>query len=203
MSNITLYFAPMSSASPVGWAIQELGVDHELVSIDLKGDAHKQARFLELNPMGQVPTLVVDGQAMFESSACVILLGERFGVARGLWPALEAPEHMVALTWMVWFAVTLGGEVRRCFHSGDYAPEAMRNAPQVAAGKKRYGELLEILDAHLEGRDFMLGERFSLVDCYGGASVWWSARALGVEAPPRVAAWCSRCTGRPASSIMG
>lgn len=201
---ITLYFAPMSSASPVAFALAELGLDHELVTIDLKGDAHKQPEFLALNPMGQVPTLVDNGQAMFESSACITYLGEAYGVTRGLWPELGSARHMQALTWMAWFAVTLGSNIRQQFQNGAGAPEDMRNAKQAEAAANRFEELLQILDARLV-HSYLLGGDFTLVDCYAGAVVGWSTGVLAFDLAkmPRVNAWVDRCMSRDSAKVMG
>ncbi|MGF1466607.1 MAG: glutathione S-transferase family protein [Sandaracinaceae bacterium] len=204
MSSITLYAAPMSSASPVLFAMAELGLPHESVPIDLKGDRHKQPDFLDLNPMGQVPTLVVDGHPIFESSACLAFLGERFGRERGLWPDAGSAEHMRALTWLAWSAVTLGHTIRQCFANGEHAPEDMRNAKQLEAGRARYGELLRILDGHLGQHAFVAGEAFTLADCHASANVGWSARVLELDlaTTPRVAAWLETCFAREAAQAM-
>ena len=99
---ITLYAAPMSSATPVLTALTELEVPHEMVPMDLSAGDQRKPDFLALNPNGQVPTLVVDGTPMFEALAIMQWLGDRFGVERGLWPASDAPERLVALSWSTW-----------------------------------------------------------------------------------------------------
>lgn len=203
--SLKLYFAPRSSASPVMFALAELGIEHEIVEIDLSGDAHKQPDFLKLNPMGQVPTLVDGGQAMFESSACIVYLGETYGVERGLWPEVGSAGHMRALTWVAWAAVALGTTIRQCFASGEHAPEEMRNPAMFAAGKKRYGELIDILDAELAGRQYLTGDDFTLADCYPAAAIVWASGVLGVDLGARanVAAWVARVMSRPAAGTMG
>jgi glutathione S-transferase len=204
--SITFYFAPMSSASPVAFAFAELGIEHETITIDFKGDAHKQPEFLELNPMGQVPTLVDDGQAMFESSAIIIYLGEKYGVDRGLWPQVGSREHMQALTWVAWTATTLGGTIWQFFmNKGEWLPEDTRNAKQAERAATRYGELLKILDDRLDGRSYILGDGFSLADCYMSALVGWSSGQMGFDLgqTPNVAAWLGRCMGRDGAKAMG
>jgi glutathione S-transferase len=204
--SITFYFAPMSSASPVAFALAELGIEHETITIDFKGDAHTQPEFLELNPMGQVPTLVDDGQAMFESSAIIIYLGEKYGVERGLWPQVGSHEHMQALTWVAWTATTLGGTIWQFFmNKGEWLPEDARNAKQAERAATRYGELLKILDDRLDGRSHILGDGFSLADSYISAAVGWSSGLLSFDLgkTPNVAAWLGRCMARDGAKAMG
>jgi glutathione S-transferase len=203
---ITFYFAPQSSASPVAFALAELGIEHETITIDLKGDAHKQPEFLKLNPMGQVPTLVDDGQAMFESIACIIYLGEKYGVERGLWPQVGSSKHMQALTWVTWSGVTLGATIRQHFmNKGEWAPEDERNAKQAEKAAARYEELLKILDSRLDGRSYLLGDEFSLADCYPSAIIGWSSGILSFDLgkTPNVAGWVGRCLARDGAKAMG
>ena len=105
---ITFYSAPMSSASPVAAALAELNVPHETVTLDLKAGDQKKPAYLALNPNGKVPTLVADGTPMFEALAIMQWLGDRFGVAKGLWPAADSPARMQAMAWSTWAYVTYG-----------------------------------------------------------------------------------------------
>ena len=82
--SITFYYNPMSSAARIHLSLDELGIPYEKVLIDLQAKDQKRPEFLALNPNGKVPTIVIDGQPMFESIAIQIYLGERFGVERGL-----------------------------------------------------------------------------------------------------------------------
>jgi glutathione S-transferase len=195
----------MSSASPVAFALAELGIEHETITFDLKGDAHKQPEFLEINPMGQVPALVDDGQPMFESSAIIIYLGEKYGVERGLWPQVGSSGHMQALTWMAWSAVTLGATLRQSFANGEWAPEDARNPKQAEMAAARYAELLHILDGRLAGRSYLLGDDFSLADCFVSAVIGWSSGVLKFDlgTTPNIAAWVGRCMAREGAKAMG
>lgn len=203
---VTLYHAPMSSASPVVWAMAELGIEHESIQLDLHEDAHKQPDFLAKNPMGQVPTLIDDGHAMFESSAITIHLGEKYGVERGLWPAIGSPDHMRALTWVAWMAVTLGAALRQIFVTDpSFAPAELQHPALNAHAKKRFGELLGILDEHLDGRDYVASSSFTLADAYCSAGLTWATGVVGFDlsSTPHLAAWLKRCTSREAARAMG
>src|SRR5690606_23356822 len=74
--SLTLYAAPMSSATPVRMALLELDVPHEVVLFDLSKGDQKAPAFLALNPWGKVPTLVIDDTPMFEASAILQWLGD-------------------------------------------------------------------------------------------------------------------------------
>src|SRR5262245_39865334 len=106
--SIIFYAASFSSALPVACVLNELEVPHERVTLDLAAMQQKRPEFLKLNPNGKVPTLVADGTPMFEALAICHWLADRYGVARKLWPAADAPERMTALAWTTWAYATYG-----------------------------------------------------------------------------------------------
>ena len=69
----------------VRWFLEEKGIDHELIELDLQSQQHRQADFLRINPFGKLPALVdesivgSDGQPLtiFESGAILLHLAEQ------------------------------------------------------------------------------------------------------------------------------
>jgi len=197
---ITLYAAPMSSATPVVWALKELEVPHELVMLELTGKVHKQPEFLKLNPNGKVSTLVVDGTPMFEAVAIMQWLGDRFGVSKSLWPAADAPARLTALSWSTWAYVTYGAAIHRLNYAGSprVSPE-LHSPAQVAHYKNELRQLLDILTTKLEHSDYLLGSTFSLLDLIVNTSVTYGTYCgASIEAHPRIVAWSARCHDRRA-----
>lgn len=194
---ITFYYKPMSSATRVHWALEELGVAYEKKKMALDGD-QKTPEFLALNPNGKIPVLVVDGVAIFESLAQLLYLGETFGVEKGLFPK-AGPERAEAFKWMCWVSVSVHDALVRVILNGDRAPEDHRNAKAREAALTDLKKYFGILDQHLEGRQFMLGGSFSLVDCAAASFVPFASR-LGVDIGPfkNVQAWSARAMERPA-----
>jgi glutathione S-transferase len=111
---IVFYYAPMTSATRVHWALEELGVPYEKVRLDLRAGDQRKPDFLKINPNGKVPALVDDGAPMFESLAILLHLAVKYGVAKKLWPATtDATAHAEALSWSVWGTATLASHVFR------------------------------------------------------------------------------------------
>lgn len=104
--SLVLYWHPMSSATPIACALAELGLPHERVKIDITRGEQRRPEYLALNPNGKVPTMTVDGAPMFEALAMELWLGERHGVARGLWPEAGTPAQLQAFSWCTWAYVT-------------------------------------------------------------------------------------------------
>lgn len=56
--SLTFYYTPHSNASRIRISLNELGVPHETVAVDLKAGDQKKPAFLAHNPNGKVPTIV-------------------------------------------------------------------------------------------------------------------------------------------------
>jgi glutathione S-transferase len=199
--SVTLYYAPQSNAARIHWSLEELGIPYEKVRLDLRAGEQKKPEFLALNPNGKVPTIVIDGTPMFESIAIQIALGERYGVEKGLWPAVGSPEHLQALSWLVWGQVTLGSAMVRYLQStGEWIPKEAHNAKQAEIGMSELREALRILDARLSERAFVVGDRFTLADLDLASVLGWGLRFAKVDiatAYPKLAAWLGRANERP------
>ncbi|MGD0675100.1 MAG: glutathione S-transferase family protein [Polyangiaceae bacterium] len=205
MSIVFYKASTMSSASPVSWALAELGVPHETVTFDLAARDQKKPQFLKLNPNGKVPTLVVDGTSMFEGLAIILFLAERYGVDKKLWPEQNDPARMQALSWCVWGYVSLGPLIARLsLATSERFGKELHNAAQAELARSELANLLGILDARLSTRPYMLGDSFSLVDVVGASLVQYG-KFSGVLIDPHrhVSEWVARCQSRPAVSDRG
>jgi len=199
---IKLYSWPNSSGTRVAWALEELGLAYEYVQLDPNKQEHHSPAMLAINPHGKVPALADGDLTFFESGAMLLYLGNRYGVAKGLWPPTGRQEHADAVCWTVWAGVELGPYLLQTLYHGldtpiSFKPED-RSKAAAAYARSQLERLLDALEARLEGREYLLGG-FTLVDV---AAASWLALgtmfglALGQRA--RVTGWCKRCTDRPA-----
>jgi GST-like protein len=91
-----LYHFPSPNPQKVTFALRELGLDCELIPLDLARGEQRNAAFLARNPMGRVPVLVDGDLTLWESHAILAYLGEKTG---RLWPASVA-GRAEALKWL-------------------------------------------------------------------------------------------------------
>jgi len=61
-----------------------LGLEHATVAIDMRKNEHKDAGYLKLSPLGQVPTLVDDDVVITDSCAALVYLAKQYGDERWL-----------------------------------------------------------------------------------------------------------------------
>ncbi len=201
--SVTFYYTPQSNADRVHGSLKALGIPYDEVRIDLRAGDQKKPAFLALNPNGKVPTLVIDGTPVFESVAIQIALGERYGVEKGLWPALGSGEHLTAITWLVWAQVNLAAAVFRYMqNTSDYFPKDQHNPEHAAAALTEVETLLRVLDGHLAGKDFITGARKTLTDIDVSAVLGWGLMMMKLDMGtyPNVAAWLGRAGHGPTAA---
>lgn len=199
MSDLKFYYTPMTSATRVHWALEELGVPYEKVRVDLAAGEQKKPEYLALNPNGKVPLLVAEGEPIFESLAILLYLGERFGVDKGLFPT-PSPARAVAFKWMSWASVTLTEAISRYMrNTSPRFPADEQNAKAGETAKSDIHAALGILDKALADKQYILGDGFSLADI-AIASYAPLLMRLNIDTSgyPNIVAWVGRCMSRPA-----
>ncbi len=200
--SLVFYYAPMSSAVTVQWALEELGVPYEKIKIDLQAREQDRPAYLALNPNGKVPLLVHDGTPIFESVAILIHLGETFGVDKGLFPAAGL-RRAEALKWLVWTNVSLGEALSRYLHNtSERIPSERHNAKAAESAKADVEKHLSILDRAIKGRTWLVGDAFSLVDLHvAGWVAYLGMCGFDAKAWPNVDAWAKMSVARPTFAL--
>lgn len=166
-----LYYSPGTASLAVHWLLIELSVPFEARRLDLEAGEQKRPEYLRLNPNGRVPTLLIDGEPAYESSALVALLAERHPEAK-LSPAPGTTERTTYLQWMFHLANTLQPPFRTWFYPQDGAANA-------ADAKESAGAQIEAawdrIDTHLAtSGPWMCGPSFTALDFLTTMLMRWS-----------------------------
>jgi glutathione S-transferase len=179
------------------WTARELEVPFERIDAGGAFGGNKTPEYLRMNPNGKIPVIDDDGFVLWESNAIVRYLAAKHG-AGTLWPT-DLRQRADADRWMDWQATELTPAMRDAFMQLVRAAPESRSQALVDASNAATEPMMAILDAHLAGRDFLCGGRFTMGDVAVGAAVH---RWLGLPQPhaprPNVDRWYRRLMMRPA-----
>jgi glutathione S-transferase len=161
-----LYYFPSPNPQKVQFALLELGLECEIVPVDLTKGEHRRPEFLALNPYGRVPVLTDGDFTLWESHAILAYLGDKSGT---MWPT-SAARRADALRWLFFLSAHLtppAGELVRNriavkFFGGKPDEEA------IARAEEALPDMIRIVDARLAKSQWLLGDDFTLVDCAYG-----------------------------------
>jgi glutathione S-transferase len=142
---LTLYFAPGSSSMAAHIALHEVGADFEARSMSFGNNDTRSPEFLDINPAGKVPTLLIDGRVLTEVAGILFYLARRFPEAR-LLPADDIEAEAQAVSWMSFIASTLHPARR---HGFDHVRQVYSIADRKLGSGWVLGEHYSIADIHL------------------------------------------------------
>jgi glutathione S-transferase len=178
------------------WALDEAGLEFERIEA---GGAHgivQDPAYRALNPNGLVPTLEEGGFVLWESNAIL-----RYVAAAS--PALALPEDPRERAhvdqWIDWQATSFTPAMRDAFWQLFRSPQPDRAL--TAASLTKSETQAAILDAHLDGRDYAVGDRFGIADIALGCAAhrWLNLPAERAERH-NLRRWYERIAARPVAS---
>jgi len=194
--SLTLYGVAASRTSRPLWMLEELGVPYERVKTHFLGGESRAPHMLALNPNGRIPVLVDGDIVVWESLAINLYLARRFGGP--LAPASLA-EEAGTLRWSFWAMTECEKDALSILFHRFVLPPEQRKPALADAAEKALARPYGVLEAELDGRDYLLGDRFTVADLNVASVLAWAAAAPKLrEDHPRVRAWLKRCLGRPA-----
>ncbi len=190
---IKLYDLPQSgNAHKCRLLLNMLGVDYQSVPLDFAEGEHKGAEFLEINPFGQVPALTDGEVTLRDSGAILVYLAGKYGA--GEWLPAAPDELAEIISWLSFSA----NEINNGMTAARFAVAFKGAGVDLETAQKRGGYALKLLEAHLEGRQWLVRDRPSIADigCYPYVAM---APEGGVSLDKRanVRAWIARFEALP------
>jgi glutathione S-transferase len=189
-------FGPTRSLRAL-WGLKELDADFEFVPVDLLAGEHKRPDFLRINPAGKIPVLVDGDLIVPESAAIVLYLAEKYR-EKGLLPkGLEERAHVYRWTM---FAVTeLEQPLWRISKHTAIYEEDRRLQGDIALAREEFLAMAAILDSHLEGRRFIVGENVTVADCVTAYLIDWANEFQLIDGFAQLRAYLERMYARPSA----
>ncbi|HDR9503622.1 glutathione S-transferase family protein [Burkholderia cepacia] len=177
------------------WGLKELDADFEFVSVNLLQGEHKRPEFLRLNPAGKVPVLVDGDLVIPESAAIVLHLADKYP-EKALLP-VDLALRAQAYRWVMFAVTELEQPLWRITrHSFLYPPEK-RSPADIELAREDFRTMAAILDKHLEGREFIVGDTLTVADCVTAYLIDWAGECNLIESFPQLRAYLERLYARP------
>jgi len=168
---IRLYYHPTPNPIKVALLLEEAGLPYQVVPVDTRRGEQHAAAFRAINPNGKLPAIVDTDSGtevrVFDSTAILLYLGEKTGQFMG-----STADRGELLSWLMFVATGIGPYSGQAVHFQRAAPEQL---PYAVNRYRREAERhYEVLDKHLQGRDFIAGKEYTIADM----SAWgWLDRA--------------------------
>jgi glutathione S-transferase len=196
---LTLCFAPGSCSRVPLIALEEIGCPFETRLIAfMKGD-HRSSEFLEINPAGKVPALIVDGAPITQNTAILSYLALAFPETALLPIAPDPVVEAQLLARLVWFSADLHPIVTRVRmpHFACDLPDAPARVRSMAMTAMEFQ--LAPVERALADSPWFLGETWSVLDAYL-YWVWFRITGAGFGSAnfPAIADHARRMEERPA-----
>ncbi len=195
---IKFFYSLAPNPMKVALFLEEAGLEYEAIPVDTRKGDQFGAEFSKYNPNNKVPVIVDGDTPVFDSSAILLYLAEKSG-------KFLPKDRAATLQWMFFISSGIGPYSGQCVHFRHFAPKPQEygETRYLFEAKRHWG----ILDAHLAGREWMVGDAYSVVDM----NVWGWARmvpfVLGAgatdmsvwEALPNVKRLLDAVSARPAA----
>lgn len=194
---LKIYYHPLSTfARRPRIALIEKGIEAEMIEVDMPAGAHKAQPYLSLNPYGRVPTLEDNGFVLYESTAILEYL-EATNPTPALMPA-DAKSRAQVSQHMKLCDIQLARQTGTIIFPKRFLPKDRWDEKAMAQAKQEIKNHLEILDHCLRGKDYVVGNSYSLVEvCYTPFVEFFAL--MEISPPPHVAAWAARILARPSA----
>ena len=171
---LTLYFSPgaCSMASHIG--LEETGAPYEEKPTLLPKGEQKTEAYLKINPRGKVPALSVDGKVITENTAILTYLARRFPEKK-LMPA-DPIEEARCIATMAWFSNIVHPSYQRQMRPERFAEGEAAQASVKDLGRKSFWANCQEIDAMLQGKQWIMGNQFTVADGYALVFYGWGVR---------------------------
>jgi len=194
-----LYWAKMTGAIAPQVLLEEIGAEYEKIVLDLESEENQDPEFLAINPMAQIPALVLpDGTLMTESAAMVLQICDRHPEAK-LAPPAGSSESARFARWLFFMATNLYTTDLRLYYADRFTsdPDGVEGVQQ--AGRADMDRYFAILNDALDPGPYLLGQTFSAVDIYLWMLAQWHPEIpLLLEENPRIRQLVDLVQARPA-----
>src|SRR6185312_15202595 len=197
---IQLYSLNTPNGVKASIMLEETGLAYEPHLVDISKNESNSPDFLSLNPNGKIPAIIdPDGPggeplALFESGAILLYLADKTGQ---FIPA-DAARRWETIQWVFFQMASIGPMFGQVGFFNKFAGKSYEDKRPLQRYVDESKRLLGVLDARLEGRDWIMGEDYTIADI---SLLGWVRNLIGFygagelvefDSLKRVPAWLER-----------
>jgi GSH-dependent disulfide-bond oxidoreductase len=203
---LQLYSLPTPNGVKVSIMLEEIGLAYEPHTIDIGKNETFTPEFLSLNPNGKIPAIIDPSGpggaplGLFESGAILQYLAEKTGKLLSADPA----RRIETIAWVQFQMSAIGPMFGQVGFFHKFAGREFEDKRPLQRYVNESKRLLGVLDKHLDGRQWMMGDDYSIADV---ASLGWvrnlngfygAGELVAFDSFTHVTAWLARGLARPA-----
>ena len=197
---IKLYHSSGTRGFRVIWLCEELGVDYDVQKVDFSKEYRLSSEWLQINPLGKVPSLEDGELLMSESCAMMQYILDRYGNGL-LQPLAGTIEHANFLQWLWFSEATFSRPVGEIVNHHREFPGELGITDVVKEMQSRIFKCILVLDKALEEKPFILGKEFSAADISLGYTLLIAQDRIEESLPQRVLDYWDSISSRKAFKI--
>lgn len=190
-------FAPTRSIR-VRWVLQELGVEFEAISINMRAGEHRTPDFLTINPTGKLPVLIDGEHIITESVAIALYLGEKYPESNLVPTDLLLRAQLYR--WLLFTATELEQPLWRIARHTFIYPEELRLPAEIPLAWQDFTSMAVVLENHLLDRQFLVGEHVTVADFVLAYTLDWANEVQLLATFPTLVDYMERMYKRPKAS---
>lgn len=179
--------------------VKHLGIEAELIEMDLMAGALRRPDYAAINPNMKAPALVDGDYRLWESSAIMAYLCVKAG--SDMWPT-NAREQIEVLRWLSWNDCHWAQAVSPYYFEHIVKPTFGIGPPdesQLAGKGKDFNRYAAVLDTHLQRRDHVACGRLTIADFQlASMAAYWRTSTMPMAPFPNIVQWLDGLARLPA-----
>lgn len=174
----------------------------DFIELDLQKGENLTPEFKAMNPMGKVPVLELDDGTCISETVAICRYFDELNPEPALFG--ETPLEKAKIEqWVRWIELYFFMPTGMCFqHCSGYFKDRMNPIPEWGEDcRKQTERFFGFLDRHLEGQEFIVGDRFTIADINAMCTIDFNkVNKLGIKPEQKhLQAWYDRVSSRPSA----
>jgi len=174
--------------------LHQLGYDLDIREMDVVANECQKPEFLKINPVGKVPTLILDeGMVLTESNAILLHFADETQ-----YMPMDHFDKSLTYQWLFWEQYSHETAIAVARYSMHYLGQSEKDDPRLPQLWEKGYTALDVMENHLKERDFFVGDRYSIADISLFAYTHVADQGgFDLSNYPHVTAWLDRVKAQP------